>query len=156
MNEVFGILLGGGAALLSRTYFTADALLIVLIGSDSTAVQNALDLSNTQISVDGLKAVQAEIQIIQTDDVLRAAVERVGVDAYRPWALATDRYELTMLQAALAAGTADRDCVFEVFTRRLPPGRRCRPPPAARCPTTARPRPWPRHRHRRRTPSRRP
>ncbi|HEY4994466.1 MAG TPA: nicotinate phosphoribosyltransferase, partial [Nakamurella sp.] len=39
-------------------------------------------------------------------------------------ALFTDRYELTMLQAAVADGTADRDCVFEVFTRWLPPGRR--------------------------------
>ena len=29
-----------------------------------------------------------------------------------------------MLQAALADGTAHRRCVFEVFTRRLPPGRR--------------------------------
>ncbi|ADI09797.1 nicotinate phosphoribosyltransferase [Streptomyces bingchenggensis BCW-1] len=39
-------------------------------------------------------------------------------------ALFTDRYELTMLQAALHAGTADRRSVFEVFTRRLPEGRR--------------------------------
>ncbi|MGJ7440900.1 nicotinate phosphoribosyltransferase [Aquipuribacter sp. MA13-6] len=39
-------------------------------------------------------------------------------------ALATDRYELTMLRAALADGTARRDCVFEVFTRGLPEGRR--------------------------------
>jgi nicotinate phosphoribosyltransferase len=39
-------------------------------------------------------------------------------------ALLTDRYELTMLDAALASGTADRHCVFEVFARRLPDGRR--------------------------------
>lgn len=39
-------------------------------------------------------------------------------------ALLTDRYELTMIDAALANGTADRRCVFEAFTRRLPPGRR--------------------------------
>lgn len=39
-------------------------------------------------------------------------------------ALLTDRYELTMLQASLADGTAHRRCVFEVFTRRLPAGRR--------------------------------
>ena len=39
-------------------------------------------------------------------------------------ALLTDRYELTMLAAALADGTADRDCAFEVFARRLPHGRR--------------------------------
>ncbi|MER5949218.1 nicotinate phosphoribosyltransferase [Streptomyces sp. NPDC001904] len=39
-------------------------------------------------------------------------------------ALFTDHYELTMLQAALHGGTADRRSVFEVFTRRLPEGRR--------------------------------
>ncbi|MFF9285943.1 nicotinate phosphoribosyltransferase [Streptomyces griseosporeus] len=39
-------------------------------------------------------------------------------------ALFTDHYELTMLQAALKAGTAERRSVFEVFTRRLPNGRR--------------------------------
>lgn len=38
--------------------------------------------------------------------------------------LLTDMYELTMLEAALAGGTADRRCVFEVFTRGLPAGRR--------------------------------
>jgi nicotinate phosphoribosyltransferase len=39
-------------------------------------------------------------------------------------ALLTDHYELTMVAAALRDGTADRQCVFEVFARRLPPGRR--------------------------------
>lgn len=39
-------------------------------------------------------------------------------------ALLTDRYELTMLDAALRDGTADRRCVFELFARRLPGARR--------------------------------
>ena len=39
-------------------------------------------------------------------------------------ALLTDHYELTMVGAALRDGTADRHCVFEVFARRLPTGRR--------------------------------
>ncbi|MEO5652738.1 MAG: nicotinate phosphoribosyltransferase [Marmoricola sp.] len=39
-------------------------------------------------------------------------------------ALLTDHYELTMLQAALASGTAGRHSVFELFARRLPEGRR--------------------------------
>ncbi|RIK14995.1 MAG: nicotinate phosphoribosyltransferase [Acidobacteria bacterium] len=39
-------------------------------------------------------------------------------------ALLTDHYELTMVQAALASGHADRRCVFEAFARRLPDGRR--------------------------------
>jgi len=39
-------------------------------------------------------------------------------------ALLTDHYELTMLSSALRDDTADRPCVFEVFARRLPDGRR--------------------------------
>ncbi len=39
-------------------------------------------------------------------------------------ALLTDHYELTMLQGALRSGAAHRRSVFEVFTRRLPDGRR--------------------------------
>ena len=42
----------------------------------------------------------------------------------RSTALHTDRYELTMLDAALRDGTADRRCVFELFARRLSGGRR--------------------------------
>ncbi len=39
-------------------------------------------------------------------------------------ALLTDHYELTMLQAALEHGTAERRAVFELFPRALPSGRR--------------------------------
>lgn len=39
-------------------------------------------------------------------------------------ALLTDHYELTMVEAAMRAGTAWRRCVFELFPRRLPEGRR--------------------------------
>ncbi|MER7334929.1 MULTISPECIES: nicotinate phosphoribosyltransferase [unclassified Micromonospora] len=45
------------------------------------------------------------------------------MNTLRP-ALLTDHYELTMVSAALRDGTADRRCVFEVFNRRLPAGRR--------------------------------
>ena len=41
-----------------------------------------------------------------------------------PTALLTDKYELTMLSAALRDGTARRQTTFEVFARRLPDGRR--------------------------------
>lgn len=39
-------------------------------------------------------------------------------------AMMTDMYEYTMLDAALRDGTASRHCVFEVFARHLPVGRR--------------------------------
>ena len=49
---------------------------------------------------------------------------RTADDWQIPTALMTDHYELTMLQAALKAGTAHRRSRFELFTRRLPSGRR--------------------------------
>jgi len=39
-------------------------------------------------------------------------------------ALLTDRYELTMIDAAIASGRHNRQSIFEVFARRLPEGRR--------------------------------
>ncbi len=39
-------------------------------------------------------------------------------------AFLTDHYELTMVDAALKAGTHDRESTFEVFARHLPAGRR--------------------------------
>ncbi|KAB1643497.1 nicotinate phosphoribosyltransferase [Gulosibacter chungangensis] len=39
-------------------------------------------------------------------------------------ALLTDHYELTMVDAAMHDGTADRECVFELFARKLPNDRR--------------------------------
>lgn len=38
--------------------------------------------------------------------------------------LLTDQYEITMVQAALESGRYNRRTVFEIFTRRLPEGRR--------------------------------
>ncbi|OJX65758.1 MAG: nicotinate phosphoribosyltransferase [Micrococcales bacterium 73-13] len=42
----------------------------------------------------------------------------------RSTALLTDRYELTMLDAAMGSGRHERQGVFEVFARHLPAGRR--------------------------------
>jgi putative nicotinate phosphoribosyltransferase len=39
-------------------------------------------------------------------------------------ALLTDHYELTMVEASLRSGAADRRAIFEVFARHLPHGRR--------------------------------
>lgn len=54
----------------------------------------------------------------------RAAAGRADYRDAVTTALLTDLYELTMLEAARASGAADRHCVFEVFTRSLPKGRR--------------------------------
>lgn len=55
---------------------------------------------------------------------MTSAAPTAGNGRSRSTALLTDQYELTMLTSALHDGTAHRECVFEVFTRRLPEGRR--------------------------------
>ncbi|WP_166392065.1 nicotinate phosphoribosyltransferase [Nocardioides ochotonae] len=53
-----------------------------------------------------------------------AAGRTLDVQPAASTALLTDQYELTMLRAAIANGTAQRYCVFEAFARHLPRGRR--------------------------------
>jgi nicotinate phosphoribosyltransferase len=48
----------------------------------------------------------------------------VSTSPGRSTGLLTDQYELTMLQSAIGSGAAHRRSVFELFPRRLPPGRR--------------------------------
>ncbi|MBO0842901.1 MAG: nicotinate phosphoribosyltransferase [Nocardioides sp.] len=54
----------------------------------------------------------------------RRASSRATILPVDSTALFTDHYELTMLQAALRSGTAERRAVFELFPRRLAGGRR--------------------------------
>ncbi|MDO4899070.1 nicotinate phosphoribosyltransferase [Actinomyces sp.] len=55
---------------------------------------------------------------------MTANLRRVPASAASSTALLTDMYELTMLQAALHAGVAERNSVFELFGRTLPASRR--------------------------------
>ncbi len=61
------------------------------------------------------------VGVTTTDTTPTAPTHRPGK---RSSALLTDKYELTMLEAALKDGSAHRKCSFEVFTRRLPNERR--------------------------------
>jgi nicotinate phosphoribosyltransferase len=56
--------------------------------------------------------------------LLRRTRYRCGVTDSPCAGLLTDKYELTMLAAALRDGTAHRRATFELFARRLPEGRR--------------------------------
>jgi nicotinate phosphoribosyltransferase len=55
---------------------------------------------------------------------LVAVGSRYGCSVAESTALLTDKYELTMLAAALRDATASRHTTFEAFARRLPEGRR--------------------------------
>src|SRR3984957_18066193 len=81
---LLGLLVGLLAASLTPTQYTADSLVLVLIGSESTSAQDSSGITPTVLSIDGLKAVQSEIQIVRSDEVLRAAIRKVGVGVIYP------------------------------------------------------------------------
>src|SRR5580698_3524766 len=100
---IAGVLLGVVSGVLAHTYFTANSLLLVFIGPESATLPEA-GTGQTTISVDGLKIVQSEIQIIQTDQVIRAAVQQIGptklypgLTASRLFGLLPPRAEATLL-----------------------------------------------------------
>ncbi len=82
---LLGVFIGLLAAALTRTEYTADSLVLVLIGSESTSAQNVSGITPTVLSIDGLKAVQSEIRIATSDEVLRSAVRKVGAGVIYPW-----------------------------------------------------------------------
>ncbi len=82
---LLGVFVGLLAATLTPTEYTADSLALVLIGSESTSAQNSSGITPTVLSIDGLKAVQSEIQIAESDEVLRTTVRRVGAGVIYPW-----------------------------------------------------------------------
>jgi nicotinate phosphoribosyltransferase len=61
---------------------------------------------------------------VTATDAVPAVSAAWGPSEVPTTALLTDHYELTMVRAALRAGTANRRCIFELFARRLPEGRR--------------------------------
>src|SRR5690348_11487781 len=103
-----------------------------LIGSFQTMVIHGRSGSTYSLTSLCCSACRSGATVPAMDSmVARAARAPVAVPERRlcddravTTALFTDRYELTMLGSALRDGSAERQCVFEVFARRLPDGRR--------------------------------
>lgn len=81
---LLGLFVGLMGAALTRTHYTADSLVLVLIGSESTSAQDTSGITPTVLSIDGLRAIQSEIQIVTSDEVLRAAIKQVGAGTIYP------------------------------------------------------------------------
>lgn len=79
-----GVVVGLLATALSHTQYTADSLLLLLQGPDAGAVGDLSGLPSGAPPVDGVKIVQSEVQLIQSDNVVRQAVEHAGIETLFP------------------------------------------------------------------------
>lgn len=72
------VVLGSLAAWKSRPEYTASSLLMVLVNREYSASQNVTDSGPAVLSIEGLKSVESELQIIESADVILATVEEIG------------------------------------------------------------------------------
>lgn len=68
----------------SRTEYTASSLLMVIVSREVSNAQNVTDTGPAVLSIEGLKQVESEVQIIESADVARATVVEIGVDRLFP------------------------------------------------------------------------
>src|SRR3984885_1987832 len=107
-----------------NTYVTYD---MRLTGSFHTMVTHGR--SDKGLSVDLGRSTSAGAALTTTHLPLSSLPPVTNSVNHQPLpssstALLTDHYELTMLQASLQSGAAERKAIFEVFARHLPHGRR--------------------------------
>ncbi|MCR0982325.1 GumC family protein [Roseomonas populi] len=73
------IVLALAIALMVPTRYTAETVLMVLVSRENAGATDLSGFGPNVISVEILKAVRAEIEILRSEEVLRRAVTRVGI-----------------------------------------------------------------------------
>jgi uncharacterized protein involved in exopolysaccharide biosynthesis len=71
-------------ALTMPVRYTAETVLMVLVSRENAGATDLTGFGPNVVSVEILKAVRAEIEILQSEEVLRRAVARVGVERLFP------------------------------------------------------------------------
>ncbi|MEP9366388.1 lipopolysaccharide biosynthesis protein [Xanthobacter sp. VNH20] len=84
LTALLPILVGLFAALSAKTEYTASSLLMVLVNREVSNSQNVTDSGPAVLSIEGLKTVESEVQIIESADVIRATIEDIGLDHLFP------------------------------------------------------------------------
>ncbi|WP_237354059.1 lipopolysaccharide biosynthesis protein [Xanthobacter sp. YC-JY1] len=73
-----------GAAFTSRTEYTANSLLLVIVTREVSNAQNVTNSGPPVMTIEGLKQVESEVQILESADVARATIEQIGIDRLYP------------------------------------------------------------------------
>ena len=78
------LLAGLLAASLAKTQYTADSLLMAIVSREVSNSQNVTDSGPSVLSVEGLKQVESEVQIIESADIINQVIESVGREKLFP------------------------------------------------------------------------
>ncbi|MFG1477747.1 lipopolysaccharide biosynthesis protein [Xanthobacter sp. V4C-4] len=78
------LVIGLVAAALAKTEYTASSLLLVIVNREVSTSANVTDSGPAVLSVEGLKQVESEVQILESAEVIRTTIEQIGLDRLFP------------------------------------------------------------------------
>lgn len=78
------VMIGVAASLTAKKYYTASGLLLVLVNREHSGTDGVSDAGPSVLSIDGLKLVQSEAEIIVSDGVLGDVVRQLRPDVLYP------------------------------------------------------------------------
>lgn len=78
------LVIGLAAAALAKTEYTASSLMLVIVNREVSNAGNVTDTGPAVLSVEGLKQVESEVQIVESADVIRTTIEQIGMDRLFP------------------------------------------------------------------------
>lgn len=104
---------GVAAATFAKTEYTANSLLMVIVSREVTNAQNVTGTGPAVLSIEGLKQVESEVQILESADVIRTVIEDMGRETLFPPGL------LSSLRDLLAGPGSAMDKAIERFRRNL-------------------------------------
>ena len=107
------LLLAFAAAFTAKTEYTAKSLLMVIVSREVTNAGNVTDSGPAVLSIEGLKQVESEVQILESADVIRDTISQIGVERLFPAG------PLTFITSLLKSDADKMDQAIERFRKVL-------------------------------------
>lgn len=84
IGALIPLLIGGVAAVATEKQYSSSGLLLVLVNREHSGSENISGTGPSVLSIEGLKLVQSEAEILASDSVLTEVVKSVGPDVLYP------------------------------------------------------------------------
>jgi hypothetical protein len=108
------LLVGGIAVVETKTNYTASDLLMVLVNREFSGIQNVTDSGPAVLSIEGLKSVESEIQIIESAETIRTTITTIGLERIFP-----DTSVIEQIRSLFSRGDNPMDDAIARFRRNL-------------------------------------
>jgi uncharacterized protein involved in exopolysaccharide biosynthesis len=108
------LVVGAIAVLETKTNYTASDLLMVLVNREFSGIQNVTDSGPAVLSIEGLKSVESEIQIIESAETIRTTITTIGLERIFP-----DTSFIEQIRSLFSRGDNPMDDAIARFRRNL-------------------------------------